>query len=312
VALLTIGVVAVAAPWLGLRDPAAQPGGSVLQELPPASRADAIRLADGSVQYADEVQQRSDGSVSYRKGDRWESLPVERLAGADEASWRRRPFFLLGTDEFGRDVLSRLVHGARVSLWVGLLAAAMAIGIGAGVGLLAGFAGGVVDSALMRLTDVALALPRLFFAVLLVSLYGRSLGVTIVVLGVTTWMAAARIVRGQILSLKQRDFIHAARAAGASPWRTMLAHLLPGTLGAIRVEGTLRVADAILLEAALSFMQLGVQPPRPSWGNLIYDGRHLLLDAWWISLFPGVAVAATVVALQRLGDTEVGPATGSH
>ena len=308
--LMAILVVALAAPWLSLRDPTAQPDGTVLRELPPGSRVHAVALADGGLRYADEVRQGENGAVTLRRGERRETIPAVELAGAAEREWHRRPLFLLGTDAFGRDLLSRLIHGARVSLWVGLLAALMSIGIGTGVGLLAGFSGGIVDGLLMRMADVALAVPRLFLALLLVSLYGRSLTTTIVVLGATTWMAAARIVRGQVLTLEQQDFVQAARAAGAPPWRTMLAHLLPATLGAVRVEGTLRVADAILLEAALSFMQVGVQPPRPSWGNLILDGKRLLPDAWWISALPGAALIVTVIALQRLGEADDAPIPG--
>jgi peptide/nickel transport system permease protein len=256
-----------------------------------------VRLADGTLRYADEVRPRSDGSVELVRGRKIERLTRNELA----AEWDTRPFYLLGTDGFGRDMLSRLIHGGRVSLLVGLGGAAIALFIGTTVGLLAGLAGGWVDAMLMRFTDVVLSVPRLFLALLLVALYGPSLTVTIAVLATTTWMAAARLVRGEVLSLREREFVQAARAAGTSPWRLGIHHLLPAVLTPIAIEGSLRVGDTILLESALSYLELGVRPPTASWGNLIADGRHSLLDAWWIATLPGLAIVATVVALHYLG-----------
>lgn len=296
-----LALVAIAGPWLGLRDPNEQLDGLVLPELAPFSRADAVQRVDGTLRFAHELRE-AEGAVELRRGLRWERIELEQLEGGSLATAHRRPWFVLGTDGFGRDVLSRLVHGARVSLLVGFLAAAMALGLGALVGTVAGLGGGWIDGILMRLTDVVLSVPRLFLAVLLVALYGRSLTTTILVLGATSWMAAARLVRGEILSLRERDYVQAARAAGAGASRLAWLHLLPSATLPLIVEGVLRVGDTILIEASLSFLGLGVPPPDPTWGNMIAEGRDRLLDAWWIATLPGVAIVLTVIALHLFGE----------
>jgi len=297
-----LGLIALAAPLLPLRDAVAQPDTLVLRDLPPLSRVDAIRLGDGKLIYASEVVADEDGGATYRRGTTWTELSAQELHGGSAADWHMRPLFVLGTDDLGRDLLSRMIHGARISLLVGLVAAALALLIGSVVGVASGLSGGLLDAVLMRATDIVLSVPRLFLALLLVSLYGASLTTTVLVLGGTTWMSAARLVRGEILSAREHDFVQAARANGTPAFRLGLLHLLPAALVPLVVEGTLRVGDTIMLEAALSFLGLGVPAPAPSWGNLIADGRGSLLDAWWIATLPGLAIALTVIALNQLGD----------
>jgi ABC-type dipeptide/oligopeptide/nickel transport system permease subunit len=213
-------VVALAAPLLPLLDPDAQPDGLVLRNLAPMSVVTAIRGPDGKTAYATEVRRDADGGRSARRGDVWTRL--------SEGTARIEPArFVLGTDGLGRDVLSRLVWGARVSLAAGLLAALVAVAIGGGVGLVAGLAGGRVDALLMRATDAALAIPRLFLLLLLAALFRPSLGTTVVLVGSTTWMAAARLVRGETMAIRGREFVAAAHAAGASPSRVAFRHVLP-------------------------------------------------------------------------------------
>jgi peptide/nickel transport system permease protein len=213
-----------------------------------------------------------------------------------------RARFLLGTDSLGRDLLSRLVWGARVSLVAGFLAALVAIAIGGSVGLAAGFSGGRVDGLLMRATDGALAIPRLFLLLLLAALFRPTLATTVLLVGGTTWMAAARLVRGEALSIREREFVAAARAAGASPIRVAVHHVLPHAAAVLGVEAALRLGQAVLLEASLSFLGLGVPPPVSSWGGLIADGRDRLLDAWWIATWPGLALAGVVIAASLVAD----------
>lgn len=293
---------ALLAPFLGLRDPAAQPDGLVLRDLPPLAHVDEIRLLGDRVQLASEVRETADGAIEYRRGERWTRVERAELASPDPRLWHGRRTYALGTDAFGRDLLSRVIHGARISLLVGFLGAAIAVALGGAVGLAAGLSRGVVDAVLMRLTDVALSVPRLFLLLLIVALYGPSLVTTILVLGCTTWMTAARAVRSEVLSLRERDYVRSAVAAGASRLRVACAHLLPAIAGTLLIEATLRMGQTILLEASLSFLGLGVPQPTPSWGNLIADGRDALTTAWWIAATPGLAVVATVVAVGVVGD----------
>ena len=209
---------------------------------------------------------------------------------------------LLGTDQFGRDVLSRILYGARISLAIGFVATAIAVTLGTVVGAIAGFFGGWVDSALMRFTDMVLAFPRLVLLILVVALFSPSLALIILVLGLTQWPGTTRIVRGDVLSLREREFIQAARALGFGRWRIIFRHLIPNVLAPVIVTATLGIGNTIVMEAGLSFLGLGVQPPTPSWGSMVADGRQNLIGAWWVATFPGLAIVLTVLAFNLVGD----------
>lgn len=208
----------------------------------------------------------------------------------------------LGTDPLGRDTLARLVHGSRVSLLASWIGVVTAVGLGLLIGLAAGLAPAAVDRLLMGIADVFLAFPRVFLALLLASLAEPSLALVMAVLGLTGWMGVARLVRAEVLSLREREFVLAARGLGLPPWRVAWRHLLPHLLPTVLVAAALRVGNMILLESFLSFLGLGVQEPTVSWGAMIEQGRRHLLDAWWLTAFPGAAIGLTVIGYNLLGD----------
>jgi peptide/nickel transport system permease protein len=208
-----------------------------------------------------------------------------------------------GTDQLSRDVLSRVVSGSRVSLSVALLAVFVSITLGAAVGLIAGYAGGRIDALLMRLVDAGLAIPRLFILLLLLAVWERiPIPALILILGTTGWFGASRLVRGEVVRLRHEPFVSGAEALGAGPGRVMIRHLLPNAAGPLLVAATLAMGDVILLEAGLSFLGLGIQPPTPSWGAMILDAKPVLVTAPWTSLFPGLAIVITVLSVNLIGD----------
>jgi len=208
----------------------------------------------------------------------------------------------LGTDGLGRDILSRSLYAAQISIPIGIFAMLVAIFIGVTIGMLSGYYGGLVDNILMRLTDMLLAFPVIFLLLTITALFGRTIPVLIFMLGITSWGVNARVVRGQVLAMKEQEFVQAARSIGASDFDIMIHHILPNILPIIVVDATLRVALVILIEGSLSFLGLGVQPPTPSWGNMIAEGGQLLRRAWWVSVVPGVFLFLCTMSFNLVGD----------
>lgn len=220
---------------------------------------------------------------------------AERLQGPSASHW-------LGTDEFGRDILARLIHGTRVSLKVGILAIGLSILAGGFLGAISGFYGGMIDNIIMRTMDIFLAVPSILLAIAIVSALGPSMINLMISISVSYIPTFARIVRASVLSVRDQEFIEAARAIGASNARIILKHIIPNVLSPVIVQGTLGVAGAILSIAGLSFIGLGIQPPAPEWGSMLSGGRQYLRYAWWVTTFPGLAIMITILSLNLLGD----------
>jgi len=208
----------------------------------------------------------------------------------------------LGTDNLGRDVATRMLHGTRISLTVGFVAVGVAVTIGVLVGSTAGYFGGVVDAVLMRLVDMVMCFPTFFLILTVVALLEPNIYNIVIVIGLTSWTGTARLVRAEFLSLRERDFVLAARAAGLGHARIIFRHILPNALAPVAVSAVLGIAGAILTEAALSFLGFGVPPPAPTWGNILADGKNYIFDAWWLVVFPGVAIFVTTLAFYLLGE----------
>jgi peptide/nickel transport system permease protein len=218
------------------------------------------------------------------------------VEGANPAAW-------LGTDFQGRDVLSRLIYGAQVSLIVGVMGTVVAGGIGTTLGVLSGYLGGWVDQAIMRVTDAWLALPSIVFAIFLATMVGPSMWNIIIILGMVYWTRYARVIRGEVLSLREREFVKLSEIAGASSARVILRHVLPNVLNSAMVLASLTIGVVIIAEASLSFLGVGVPPPQPAWGSMLADGRSMLMVGdWWLTVLPGLCIMMVVLATQLMGD----------
>jgi peptide/nickel transport system permease protein len=233
--------------------------------------------------------------------------PVLAPAGpyeTDADNWLRPPGegHLMGTDRLGRDIFSRVLYGARISLAVGFLAMLVSTGAGTVLGVLAGYCGGIIDNVIMRLADIVLVFPTLLLALTLVALFEPDIRVVVAVIGGTGWPGPARLMRGEMLRLREMEFTASARLLGASHPRIIFMHLLPNALGPMLVAATLAVPAAIMTEAGLGYFGLGVQPPVPTWGNMLRDAQQYMRHAWWYALYPGLAVFLTVFGFQLMGE----------
>jgi peptide/nickel transport system permease protein len=210
--------------------------------------------------------------------------------------------YLLGGDQIGRDLLSRIIYGAKISLMVGVFGVLLSMSIGVVVGLIAGFYGKWLDDIIMRIGDVQLAFPFILFAIVIMSVLGGGIWEIILILGLTYWVGFARLVRGQVMTVKEIEYIQAARAIGGTDFKIIVKHILPNVSSSILVLSTLYVAEFILLEASLTFLGLGVDPSIPSWGGMLADSRNYISSAWWVATFPGIAIMLTVLGFNLLGD----------
>jgi peptide/nickel transport system permease protein len=291
-ALVLILLATLGAPWLAPGSPDLQEDVAGARCLPPLTRAHAIRIEPHRTRIVTSLVRTPQGWEYVRAG-RFERIAEDRLLAPPSPR-----FYLLGTDSLGRDMASRLLHGLRHSVGITALSVALALLLGIGVGSAAGLAGGWWDAVLMRGVDVLMSIPRLLLFLLCATLFEPSTLLLVLVLGATTWTGLARVVRAQMMRLRQSDLALAARASGFAPPRVLVRHLIPQIGPVIVVTASLRFADTMLLESALAFLGLGTPPPAVSLGGIIASGRDVLAEAWWIIAWPGILISTIVLAVR--------------
>lgn len=296
-----LGLLAVAAPWLAPYDPDEQLDPAASSYRPPGTSLAAVHLADGSWRLANRVERVPAGLRIERMG-RSEVLAADQVLNLTPDGVADRRFYLLGSDKFGRDLWSRVLRGGQISLMIGLLAAALSLVLGVAVGAVAALGGPWIDGLLMRCVDALLAIPLILLQVMVAALFQPSTSALVLLLGGVAWPTISRLTRAEILGLKEREFVLAARAIGLHPFAVFWRHLLPNALTPVLIQTTILVGLAILAESSLSFLGLGVQPPTPTWGNMVAEGRDSLSFAWWIATFPGAAISLAVITFNLLGD----------
>lgn len=227
---------------------------------------------------------------------------TSRLAPPSWADDTGKSVYFLGADQVGRDLFSRIIYGAKISLMVGFFGVLISLVIGTVLGLISGFFGKWLDDFIMRVADIQLAFPFILFAIVVMSVLGTGIWKIIIILGLTYWVGFARLIRGEVISLKEQEYIHAAKAIGGTNFTIIWKHILPNVLSSILVLGTMYIAEFILLEASLTFLGLGVDPTIPSWGGMLADSRNYVTTAWWTATFPGIAIMLTVLGFNLLGD----------
>jgi peptide/nickel transport system permease protein len=232
----------------------------------------------------------------------WISPYDYRIQDLNSISLKPSAQHILGTDDLGRDILSRIIHGTRISLLVGFVSVSISVAVGGGLGAISGYYGGKLDNVIMRFMDVLLAIPSILLAIAIVSAFGGGIINVMIAVGISSVPSYARIVKASVISIKENEFIEAARAIGASDFRIVTKHILPNAMAPIIVQATLGVAGAILSAAGLSFIGMGIQPPTPEWGAMLSNGRHIIRTAWHVATFPGLAIMLTIFALNLLGD----------